>query len=146
MQEMIKGQSKLNPTLPNKTPLVDPNKRETTNGATCEPTLINKVGDYCEAKENNTTLPIEVNNITSIAILDSGTRVAIAIKEVWESWGKVALRKTKMKLQLTDGFMESPISLLEHIIVTYCKIKYEHTFAIVDFGKKFNHEINLAHL
>ena len=40
--------------------------------------------------------------------------------------------------------MESPIGLLEKIIVTSCGIEYEHTFAIVDFGKKPNYEIILG--
>ena len=38
--------------------------------------------------------------------------------------------------------MESPIGVLEKIIVTSCGIEYEHT--IVDFGKKPNYEIILG--
>ena len=76
-------------------------------------------------------------------ILDSGAGGAIATKEVWESWGIPALRKTRMKLQLADGFIESPIGLLEKVVVTSCGIEYEHTFAVVDFGKKPNYEIIL---
>ena len=53
-----------------------------------------------------------------LAILDSGAAVAIVTKQVWESWGKLALRRSRMKLQLTDGFMESPIGLLEKVVVT----------------------------
>ena len=49
-----------------------------------------------------------------------------------------------MKLQLVDGFMESPIGLLEKVVVTSYKIEYEHTFAIVDFGKKRNYKIILG--
>ncbi|MCO5594112.1 hypothetical protein L7F22_048133 [Adiantum nelumboides] len=41
---------------------------------------INKVGDYCEDEEDNTTLPVEYNEIKTIAILYSGARVAIATK------------------------------------------------------------------
>ena len=64
----------------------------------CEPVPINKVGDYCEGEDSNTTLPIELNEVQSLAILDSGAGVAIATKELWDSWGNPALRKTRMKL------------------------------------------------
>ena len=51
-----------------------------------------------------------------------------------------------MKLQLADGYIETPIGLLEKVIVTSCGIEYEHTFAVVvDFGKKANDEIILCH-
>ena len=53
----------------------------------CESVPINKVGDYCEGEDGNTTLLVEFNNVKSLAILDSGASVAIATKEVWESWG-----------------------------------------------------------
>ena len=79
-----------------------------------------------------------------MAILDSGAGVAIATKEVWDAWGNPALRKTRMKLQLADGYIESPTSLLEKVIVTSCEIEYEHTFAVVDFGKKPNYKIILG--
>ena len=49
-----------------------------------------------------------------------------------------------MKLQLADGYIESPIGLLEKAIVTSCGIEYEHTFAVVDFGKKPNYKIILG--
>ena len=67
--------------------------------------------------------------------------MAIATKEVWDSWGKLALRKTRMKLQLADGFIESSIGLLEKVIVTSCSLVYKRTFAVVNFGKKPNYEI-----
>ncbi len=51
-----------------------------------------------------------------------------------------------MKLQLADGYMESPLGVLEEIIVTSCGIEYEHNFAVVDFGKKPNYEIILGSL
>ena len=73
--------------------------------------------------------------------MDSGVGVAIATKEVWNSWGNLALRKTRIKLQLADGFIESPIGLLEKVIITSCRMEYEHTFIVVDFGKKPNYEI-----
>ena len=110
----------------------------------CEPVPLNKVGDYCEGQDGNTTLPVEFNDKKSVAILDSGAGVAIATKEVWESWGKPTLRKTRMKLQLGDGYIESPIGLLEKVVVTSCGIEYKHTFAVVDFGKKPNYEIILG--
>ena len=64
----------------------------------CEPVPINKVRDYCEGEDSNTTLPVEFNEVKSMAILDSGAGVAIATKEVWDAWGNPALRKTRMKL------------------------------------------------
>ena len=87
---------------------------------------------------------MEFNEVKSLAILDSGAGLAIATKEVWESWGKPALRKTRMKLQLGDVFIESSIGLLEKIVVTSCGIEYEHTFAVVEFGRKPNYEIILG--
>ena len=71
---------------------------EPTKKVKCEPVPLNKVGDYCEGDDGNTTLPVEFNGVKSLAILDSGAGVAIATKQVWESWGKLALRKTRMKL------------------------------------------------
>ena len=106
---------------------------------------LNKVGDYYEGDDGNTTLPVEFKDVKSLAIIDSGVGVAIATKQVWESWGKPTLKKTRMKLQLENGFMESPIGFLDKIIVTSCGIEYEHTFAVVDFGKKPNYEIILGH-
>ena len=106
-----------------------------------EPIPVNKVGDYCKGEDGNTTIPVEFAGQTSIAILDSGAGVAIATKNMWESWGKPALRKTRMKLQLADGYIES---LLEKVVVTSCGVEYEHTFAVVDFGKDPNYNIILG--
>ena len=47
-----------------------------------EPIPINKVGDYCEGEDSNTTLPVEFNEVKSMAILDSEPGVAIATKSV----------------------------------------------------------------
>ena len=58
--------------------------------------------------------------------------------------GKPALRKTKMKLQLADGYIENPWGLLEKVIVTSCGVEYKHTFAVVDFGKSPNYDIILG--
>ena len=68
------------------------------NGVKCELFPLNKVGNYCKGENDNTTLPLEFNEVKSVAILDSGVGVAIATKKVWESWGKLALRRTRMKL------------------------------------------------
>ena len=51
-----------------------------------------------------------------------------------------------MKLQLADGHIEKPIRLLEKVVVTSCGVEYEHTFAVVDFGKSLNYEIILGRL
>ena len=49
-----------------------------------------------------------------------------------------------MKLQLVDGHIERPIKLLEGVIITSCGVEYEHTFAIVDFGKSPYYEITFG--
>ena len=116
-------------------------EKEQPNQVNCELVPINKVGDYCEGEDGNTTLPVTFNGITTMAILDSGAGVAIATKQMWDAWGKPALRKTRMKLQLADGYVERPLGLLEKIVVSSCNIEYEHTFAVVDFGTKPNYEI-----
>ena len=59
--------------------------------------------------------------------------------------GKASLKKGKDEIQLADGFMESPIGVLEKVIVRYCGIEYEHTFVVVDFGIEPNFEIILGH-
>ena len=56
----------------------------------------------------NTTLPLEYNDYKAIAILDTGAGVSIATKSIWEKWGKRALRKTRMQLQLADGKLARP--------------------------------------
>ena len=62
------------------------------------------------------TLPIEYNGVKTIAILDSGAGVAIATKAIWTKWGKLALRQTRLKLQLADGHIERPMGVLEHTV------------------------------
>ena len=59
---------------------------------------VNKVGNYCEGEEDNTTLPMEYNGVKTKAILDSGARIAIVTKQTWKKWGKPAIRETRMKL------------------------------------------------
>ena len=46
----------------------------------CKPVPLNKVGEYCEGEDGNTTLPVEFNDCTHEAILDSGAGIAIATK------------------------------------------------------------------
>ena len=86
------------------------------------PVPLNKVGDYCEGEDSNTTIPVTYDTITTLAILDSGAGVAIATKNIWESWCKSVLRKTRMKLQLADGYIERPIGLLEGVVVSSCGV------------------------
>ena len=109
-----------------------------------EPVPLNKVGDYCKGEDSNTTILVEFNERKTLAILDSGAGVAIATKKIWDSWGRPALRKTRMKLQLADGYVERPLGLLEGVVVTSCKVKYQHAFAVVDFGKISNYNIILG--
>ena len=102
---------------------------------------LNKVGDYYKGEDSNTMIPVEFKGQQTLAILDSGAGVATATKRIWESWGKPAIRKTRMKLQLAYGYIEKPIGLLEKVVVSSCGVEYEHTFAIVDFGKSPNYDI-----
>ena len=118
------------------TMVVDPVKK-----VKCEPVPLNKVVDFCEGDDGNTTILADFNEVRILAILDSGVGIAIATNQVCESWEKQALRKIRMKLQLTNGFMESPIGLLEKVIVTSCSIEYEHIFAMVDLGKDPNYGV-----
>ena len=74
---------------------------------------LNKVGDYREGEGRNTTIPVEYAELRTLAILESGAGVSIATKKIWEAWGISALRKTRMKLQLANGYIERPIGLLE---------------------------------
>lgn len=87
---------------------------------------------------------VEFNNVKSLAILDSGARVVIATKQIWDFWGEPALRTTRMKLQLAGGYVERPLGLLEKVVVSSCNIEYEHTFVVVDFGTKPNYKIILG--
>ena len=70
----------------------------------------------------------------------------IAIENTWEQWGKLALRQTRMKLQLANGHIQRPIGLLEIVLVTTCGIKYEHTFVVVDFGQNPKYDVILGQL
>ena len=77
--EVMKGLRKMGIYLP----LADAIKRivrETKPVVRCEPVPLDKLGDYSEGGNNiNATLPIEYNDIRSLAILGSGARVALII-------------------------------------------------------------------
>ena len=106
---------------------------------------LNKVSGIRGKDEVNTTFPVEYERVESIAILDSGAAgISIATKTIWEKWDKPTVRQTCMNLQLADGSLENPIGLLENVTVKSCGIEYEHTFAIVDFGKSANYEVILG--
>ena len=109
-----------------------------------EPMPLNKVGDYCEGEDSSTPIPVEYRGTNTLAILDSGAGVAIATKKIWESWGRPALQKTRMNLQLADGYKERPLGLLEGVVVMSCGFEYQHTFAVVNFGKSPNYDIFLG--
>ena len=94
--------------------------------------------------KGNTILPVNYEGIDSIAILDSGAGISIVTKTTWEKWGMPIVMHTCMNLQLADNSLENPIGLLENVTVTSCGIKYEHTFAIVDFGENANYEVVLG--
>ena len=92
--------------------------KENKPNVRCEPNPLNKVGDYNEGNNSNTTLQAEFNEVQNLAILDSGVGVALITVQVQEAWGKPALRRTQMKLQLAEGFMERLLGLLENVVVT----------------------------
>ena len=58
--------------IPSQETLNSINEKERQKQVNYEPVPINKVGDYCEGEDGNTTLPVTFNEITSLAILDSG--------------------------------------------------------------------------
>ena len=53
--------------------------KETKPKVRCEPVPLNKVGDYSEGSNSNTTLPVEYNDVQNLAILDSGVGLALII-------------------------------------------------------------------
>ena len=75
------------------------------------------MGEKAKDDEGNTTLPVTINNIKSIVVLDSGAGIGIATKFIWESWSKLAAQRTRMSLQLAYGSLENPIGLLEDVKV-----------------------------
>ena len=114
----------------------DLKKKPTTKKRKLVPVPINKVS--LQTKENelgNTTRPVEFKDCKAIAILDTRAGVSIATKSIWKKWGKLALRRTRMQLQLADGTLAKPLGMLECIIVTSCGISFMYTFAIVDLAE-----------
>ena len=55
---------------------------------------INKVSKKMGTLEGNTTLPVERENVIFMPILDSGARMSVATKSIWEKWGKPTVRST----------------------------------------------------
>ena len=107
---------------------------------------LNKLNDHGRFKSENghTTLPVRVLNVKTFAVLDSGAGISIATKEIWQKWGALALKKTRMELQLADGNLEHPLGLLVDMPVESCGVTYEHTFAVVDFGRDTNYDVILG--
>lgn len=58
---------------------------------------LNNVGKY-KVDKGNSMLPVQVNKVKTLAILDTGARISIATREMWIKWGKLSLRKTRMEL------------------------------------------------
>lgn len=46
-----------------------------------KPVPLNKVGEYCEGEDGNTTLPIEYKGVKTVAILDSGAVLLLPPKQ-----------------------------------------------------------------
>ena len=107
---------------------------------------LNKLNNHGKFKSENghTTLPVRVLNVKTFAVLDSGAGISIATKEIWQKWGALALKKTRMELQLADGNLEHPLGLLVDMPVESCGVTYEHTFAVVDFGRDTNYDVILG--
>ena len=74
------------------------NNQTPTSG---QPVPLNKVGEYYEGADGNINLPIDYNDVKTLAILENGVGVAIATKNIWEKWEKLAIRK--MRLKITTG-------------------------------------------
>ena len=107
---------------------------------------LNKLNNHgkFKAESGHTTLPIQVLKVKTFTVLDTGTRISIATKDIWLKWGAIPLKKTRMELQLADGNLEQPIGLLIDMPIESCGIMYEHTFAIVDFGRDTNYDVILG--
>ena len=50
-------------------------------------------------------------------------------------------KRTKMKLQLENGNLARPISLVEDFVLSSCGIEFVHTLALVNFGLKSIYDI-----
>ena len=80
-----------------------------------EPIPVNKVGDYCEGEDGNTTILVEFARQTSIAILDSGAGVAIATKIYVGSLGKTSLEKNKDETATSRWIHQETLGLFRKI-------------------------------
>lgn len=119
---------------------------ETLSELEREPGALCKLSQYVKAKEDkgNTTLKLSVNAVKTMAILDIGARVSILTSGMWEVWGKRAIRKIRMGLQMADGEIKYPLGLLENIHINIYGIQVEHTFTVVDSGRNTNYDFILG--
>ena len=58
---------------------------------------LNNYGRHRVAK-GKSMLPIQMDKVKTLAILDMGAGVSISTKAMWIKWGKLYLRKTRMEL------------------------------------------------
>ena len=105
---------------------------------------INKMSKKMGSLEGNTTQPVEHENVVYMAILDSGARMSVVTKSIWEKWGKLTVRSTQMNLQLADGRLKNPIRIWENVALTTCGIQYIQSFVVVDLGKEANYKLILG--
>ena len=59
------------------------------------PISLNKVGDYCEGEDGNTTLPVLYQGVKTFAILDSGARVGHCNQRDMGVMGKTDAKENK---------------------------------------------------
>jgi len=59
-----------------------PTIKEDKNKKTVKPIPLKKFGEYCEGEDGNTIISIQFSKHSTLAILDSGTSVAKATKNV----------------------------------------------------------------
>ena len=78
----MKSLKKMDIHLPSSIDAVKKVVKQTKPNVRCEPVPLNKVGDYSEGNDSNTTLPAEYNDVQSLAILENGARVALIIVQV----------------------------------------------------------------
>ena len=97
-----------------------------------------------EGDKGNTNLKLQVNGITTTAILDTGAGISIITKQTWENWGRESLVKTRMGLQLAGGEIKYSMGMLEDMNVNICGIPFVHTFAVVDFTQETNYDVILG--
>ncbi|MCO5597639.1 hypothetical protein L7F22_051720 [Adiantum nelumboides] len=85
--------------------------------ATAKFVPINKVEEYCDGEEGDTTLPVKYKGIKMLAILDSGAGVAIATKNIHPSASHLVMR---LALELADkSYGLSASSIANRIIIRF---------------------------